>query len=48
VLSFVIHELAHEYAPNHLSDEYYRALSDLGAKCVMLALANSRLFEQKG
>ncbi len=30
--ALIIHELGHEYASNHLSDDYYSALCDLGAK----------------
>jgi hypothetical protein len=47
VVDFIIHELGHEYAPNHLSEEYFRALTDLGARCTMLALRSPRLFKRK-
>jgi hypothetical protein len=38
-VGLVIHELGHEYASNHLSDDYYRALTKLGAR---LAIATAK------
>jgi hypothetical protein len=35
----LIHELGHEYCGNHLDADYYRALTDLGAK-LSLAVAD--------
>ena len=35
-LSFLIHELGHYYQGDHLSNDYFEALTDLGAR---LALA---------
>ena len=43
--SLVIHELGHEYSMDHLSSDYYRALTDLGARLTDLALENPWLFE---
>lgn len=44
-LSLVIHELAHEYAANHLSDAYYSALSDIGARAALMAIGNPGLLQ---
>lgn len=44
VLDLIIHELGHEYASNHLSDDYYRALSKIGARAARLALDQPDLF----
>lgn len=41
VLRLVIHELAHDYSGDHLSDDYYRALCKLGAKLALIAANNS-------
>jgi hypothetical protein len=35
ILSLFIHELGHHYASDHLSSEYYKALSDIGAKIAL-------------
>lgn len=40
----LIHEMGHQYASNHLSDEYYDGLCDLGAKLKALALDNPEAF----
>jgi hypothetical protein len=40
----VIHELGHHFSSNHLSEDYYRALTKLGARLVDLALAEPALF----
>lgn len=45
VNSLLIHELGHEIEMNHLSEKYYHALTDLGAKLVDLALTSPALFE---
>jgi len=45
VLSLLLHELAHHLAVNHLSDEYYEALSSLGGKLAVLALEEPTIFE---
>jgi|SRR5271166_119705 len=42
----LIHELGHHYESNHLSAEYYKALTLLGAKLVTLALEQPTLFER--
>jgi hypothetical protein len=44
VISLLIHEFAHQYVSNHLSDEYTKSVCDLAAKCVRLALAKPELF----
>jgi hypothetical protein len=46
VLDLLIHEFGHEYASNHLSDEYFRALTSLGAKTAMLALKKPEFFQR--
>jgi hypothetical protein len=38
-VGLIIHELGHELSSNHLSDEYYRALTKLGAR---LAIATAK------
>jgi len=43
-LPIILHELAHHYAANHLSDEFHRAVGDLGSKGIRLALTNPALF----
>lgn len=44
VVGLLIHEFGHHYASNHLSDEYYDALTDLGGRAVKLAIAEPGLF----
>jgi hypothetical protein len=44
VMDLVIHELGHHYEGNHLSDRYYHALTDLGARMTRLALREPELF----
>ena len=44
VIDLCIHEFGHEYSKDHLSEEYYSALTMLGAKCTMLALVNPKFF----
>jgi hypothetical protein len=44
-IDLIIHELGHEYEPNHLSKSYNDALTSIGAKAVMLALSNPGLFD---
>jgi len=41
----LLHELAHQYASNHLSEEYHGALCRLGARLARLALVNPETFE---
>jgi hypothetical protein len=43
-LDFLIHEYGHQYTGDHLSDDYHRALTRLGAKMTMLALTDSEQF----
>lgn len=45
VLDLIIHEFAHEFESNHLSEGYYNALSKLGGKMAELALRRPELFE---
>jgi hypothetical protein len=40
----LIHEFAHHYEMNHLSERYYDAMCDLGAKLTRLALEEPDLF----
>ena len=40
----LIHEFAHHYESDHLSEGYYKALADLGARLVRLALDTPELF----
>lgn len=44
-IDLVIHELGHEIEKNHLSRGYNDALTSIGAKAVMAALANPTLFD---
>ena len=44
VLSVLLHEFGHEYESDHLSEAYYRALTELGAKVAQLALDKPKLF----
>lgn len=46
VIALVIHEFAHEVSGNHLSEKYYDALTDIGAKMVALALGDSNIFNR--
>ncbi len=46
VTDLLIHEFGHEYSGNHLSDEYYRALTKLAGRSVMLALRYPEFFPQ--
>lgn len=43
----LIHEFGHEYSHNHLSEDYYGALSMLGGKLSQLALEQPKLFSMK-
>ena len=44
VLKLLIHEFAHEYASNHLSDDFHKATCKVGAAMTQLALKESELF----
>lgn len=46
ITDLIIHELGHEYSMNHLSEDYYNALSNLGGKIVSLSVNHPELFEQ--
>jgi len=41
----LIHELAHHYSGDHLSDDYYRACTRLGAKLKRIALEEPKIFD---
>ena len=45
VIDLIIHEFGHEYSSNHLSEEYYHALTKLAAKSTLLALKEPEFFE---
>lgn len=45
IITLVIHEFAHEKSGNHLSEQYYDALTEIGAKMTMLALNNRGVLE---
>jgi hypothetical protein len=40
----LVHEFAHHYEADHLSERYYDALADLGARLARLALNTPDLF----
>ncbi|WP_120010748.1 ATP-binding protein [Teichococcus vastitatis] len=42
-LDLLIHELGHHYAGDHLSDDYYRALTKLGARLALAVARDPRL-----
>jgi hypothetical protein len=46
VLSLIIHEFAHYYESNHLSEKYYEACTDLGARLALLALRDPDFFAE--
>lgn len=48
VNDILLHEFGHEFAANHLDEEYHRALTRLGAKFVGLALAEPGFFREHG
>lgn len=45
VLDLMIHEFGHQYSSDHLSSEYYKALTRLGAQFARLALTNPDAFK---
>jgi hypothetical protein len=45
IITLVIHEFAHQMSGNHLSEEYYDALTEIGAKMTMLALDHREILE---
>lgn len=45
VIDLCIHEFGHEYSKDHLSTEYYRALTKLGARSTMIALERPDFFK---
>lgn len=45
VLDIILHETGHHYSGDHLSTDYYHALTKLGAKLTRLALDEPELFE---
>ncbi|KAA5611900.1 ATP-binding protein [Rhodovastum atsumiense] len=48
VLDFLLHELGHEWAPDHLSEDYHRALTKLGARLALAAAREPGLLEHSG
>jgi hypothetical protein len=48
LLDLTIHELAHEKASNHLSEEFYDACTMLGAKAAIFALHNPHVYQEAG
>src|SRR5205809_507342 len=44
ITDLILHEFGHQYESDHLSREYYRALTRLGAKLTMLALEEPQFF----
>ena len=42
----IIHEFAHQYSGDHLSEDYHHALCSLGAKLKRLALEKPEAFRQ--
>jgi len=44
VIDLIIHEFGHHYSGDHLSSDYYDALTDLGARMTRLALDKPELF----
>ena len=45
ILDLIIHEFGHHYESNHLSENYYKALSMIGSKVAMLALQEPEIFD---
>ena len=43
-LEFLIHEFGHWVSPDHLSENYHRAITEIGAKTVMFAISNPSAF----
>jgi hypothetical protein len=48
VNSILIHEFAHEYESNHLSEKFFKSMQKLGAKLVQLALTDPEFFKAYG
>jgi hypothetical protein len=46
VLDLIIHEFGHYYERNHLSEKYYNALTDLGARATILGLHDPEWFKR--
>ena len=44
IIDLLIHEFGHEYESDHLSDNYYSALTRLAGRVVELALTEPKLF----
>jgi hypothetical protein len=47
VLQLALHEFAHEFESNHLSDGFHRAVTSLAAAAVALALTKPKLFKRR-
>ena len=48
VMELIVHEFGHEYSDDHLSNKYYEALCEIGAKMTLLALEEPEFFNYKG
>ncbi len=44
MLDLLIHEFGHHYEGNHLSEDYYRALTRIGGEFAALALREPAIF----
>ena len=44
--ALLLHEFAHQYASNHLSEDYHEAICELGAELCNLALADPAFFDR--
>ena len=43
-IDLIIHEFGHEYESDHLSEDYYAALTKIGAKMVCLSIQKPEMF----
>lgn len=48
VTELLIHEIGHHRGLHHLSEEYHRTITEIGAKLTMLALDRPEKFKKKG
>jgi len=46
ILDLLVHEFAHEYASNHLSEQYYDSISMLAGKLAVVALRKPEIFSE--
>ena len=47
IIDLVIHEFGHHYEGNHLSENYYNALTKIGAGVAIMALEDPEKFNLK-